>query len=90
MMTAREIEITRMLLEVLRLASPTLLSEPVLHANVAVRQANEGQPKATRDEFETALRMADAAGTVRSVRNEITGAVRWTISEQGRVALKEI
>lgn len=89
-MTAREITIIRALLEVLRLAEPVLLSEVVLHGNVTTRLENEGAPRVTLDEFEACLRLADGARLISSDRNRITQALRWTISAEGRVALKEM
>lgn len=89
-MSAREQEIIREILETLRVAEPTLLSESVVHANVTVRLANQGKSRPTLDEFESALRLADGAGVLRSDRNALTGGLRWTISAQGRVALKEM
>ena len=90
MMTPRETEVVRTLLDVLHCAQPTLLAEPVAHGNVSVRLTNAGQPAVTLDEFNTALRFADAAGLLRSDRNHFTGNLRWTISAEGRVALKEM
>jgi hypothetical protein len=89
-MTQREVEIGKEILHSLRVASPALLAEPVLHAHVSTRLQNGGKAAATRDEFEATLRLLDAAGTVTSERNRISQALRWTITDQGRVALREI
>jgi hypothetical protein len=89
-LTERDIEIGKEILHSLRVASPTLLAEPVLHAHVSTRLTNAGKAAATRDEFEGTLRLLDAAGTVTSERNRISQALRWTITDQGRVALREM
>lgn len=90
MFTTREIEIARELLDSLRVGAPTLFSEVVLHANVCLRLENQGLARPTRDEFEAVLKLLDAAGLLTSDRNPVTGNVRWTISAQGRVALKDL
>lgn len=89
-MTARDQSIIREILDTLRVAEPTLLSEAVLQAGVSTRIENKGEPGVTRDEFEVALRFADGAGLLNSDRNRLTGNLRWTINAQGRVALKEM
>lgn len=89
-MTAREQTIIKAILNTLRVAEPTLLSEAVLHSGVTVRVENEGGPRVTKDEFDACLRMVDGMDLLTSDRNRITNNVRWTISAQGRVALKEL
>lgn len=87
-MTEREQIIIKRVLGSLKVVLPTLLGEAVLHSSVNVKLANEGLPEATRDEFEGCLRLADAAGLLTSVRNPVTGALRWTVSDQGIAAMK--
>jgi hypothetical protein len=89
-MTTREIEIAKELLDTLKVASPTLLGEPVLHGNIVLRLENSGKPAATRDEFEAVLRLLDGAGAITSVRNVLTQKNRWTITDQGLVTLRQM
>ena len=87
-MNEREHTLIRETLVVLdRLRGNGPQAESLVQGEVSVRVAPQ---RPTLDEFEATLRQASERRWVQSVRNDTTGALRWTITDAGRLALLDL
>lgn len=85
-MTEREQLILRAILLALKDAGAgRQMTDPVLHATAALKV-----PNLILDEFEEQLRRAETERWIHGIRSQVTGNVKWSLSDAGRAALKEL
>ena len=85
-MNERQQEITRELLRVLKNSDNRPMADAILHAGVNVRL--HVNPSVA--EYEDARDHADREGWIVGVRNQTTGAIRWSLTDAGQVALRDL
>ena len=85
-LTAREQEIARAILDALHSLSGGQMSEGLLHGAANLKLAE----RATLAEFNEALRLCDESGWLLGVRSRTTGQVKWCISDAGEAARLEL
>lgn len=85
-MTEREQQIVRALLEALKQMIGSQASEAVLHGAIGLKVS----PRVTLAEFEEALQLCDQKGWAIGVPSQVTGKHKWSLSDLGRAALREL
>ncbi len=82
-MTAREIWLTKCALNTLDLVGPTGLSEDALMSQTAI----QSQSLLTRIDKQALMNRLVEKGWINRYTDALTGNVRWTLSEDGKLAL---
>lgn len=86
MMTEREANLTRCLLRALK-NSTVPLTDALLHTSMSLTAL---PPKPTLDEFNAVRDHAGTEGWIDGQSHQITGQMRWFLTDKGHVALRQL
>jgi hypothetical protein len=89
-MNEREQAITRALLNALDQLDGGLSTEPMLQGAMQREIVNAGEVRPTLMEFEKALHACDTSGWIVGTPSHVTKVMKWGITDEGRVALREL
>lgn len=89
-MNARDIEITKAMLDVAHDADGHQYFESVLHAATNCRLQAVGKAAATLGEFNACLDIIGQRGWMTRVINKSTGRMKWNLNDAGEAARLEM